>query len=279
MIKLCGKKKEIENSLWSVFTSFGFCEIENFDENDLGGETAKYCCFGKNSVQVINGGTVTEKAQAEVVAACIEAALVNGAENIKIEIQPDAQLLDLLVLFGFEKLVKINSQIENGFSAKSGETEFAKGCFSKNAAVCKIDTDKFMEVLAASGVDMSENDPSASLIFAEKNAEGLAYDVAYNLRVNGCIVEYYNADGDIEKACEYAEKKGLSCVLRTYSDGKLQIKDFLKQEIIETTVNEFLGYYEDDDGCGEHHHDDCGCGEHHNHDHDHDCGCGCGHSH
>ncbi|MDD6215104.1 MAG: hypothetical protein PUB42_08025 [Firmicutes bacterium] len=276
MIKLCGKKKEIENSLWSVFTSFGFCEIEKFDENDLSGDTAKYCFFDKNSAGVINSGLVTKKSQAEVVAACIEATLINGTENIKIEIPPDAELFDLLVVFGFEKVVKINSEMKNGFLVKCGKIEFAKGCFSGKVAVCKIDMDRFMEVLAVSGVDMSENDPSASLIFAEKNAEGLAYDVAYNLRVNGCIVEYYNEDGDIEKACEYAEKKGLSCVLRAYSDGKLQIKDFLKQEIIETTVNEFLGYYEDNESCVEncHNHEDCSC-EDHNHDHD----CGCGHNH
>lgn len=122
--------------------------------------------------------------------------------------------------------------------------------------------------------------PAASLLFAEKNADGLAYDLAYNLRVNGCLVEGYVGGGDYKAAEAYARKSGAGCMLRVFSDGKLMINDFDKQEITETSVQEFLGYYaddfDDDCGCGHDHHDhDCDCG--HDHDHGHDCDCGCHH--
>ena len=32
MIKISGKRKEIDDSLWSVFTSFGFMEVEKNNE-------------------------------------------------------------------------------------------------------------------------------------------------------------------------------------------------------------------------------------------------------
>ena len=115
------------------------------------------------------------------------------------------------------------------------------------------------------------------MIYAEKDAEGISYDVAYNLRVNGCIIEYYNENSDIDTACKYADEKRYACVIRAYKDGTLMIKDMIKDEITQTTIQEFLGYYEEEDecdcGCGEHHHDhdNCSCGKHH---HEHDC---CGH--
>ena len=98
------------------------------------------------------------------------------------------------------------------------------------------------------------------------DSEGIAYDVAYNLRMNGCIVEFYTGEGNIDDAVSYTKDNGLGCILRVFSDGKLMINDFAKNEIIETTASDFLGYYddeEDEDEC------DCGCGGHHHH-HDHD---------
>ena len=59
-------------------------------------------------------------------------------------------------------------------------------------------------------------------------------------------------------------------MLRVFPNGRLLIKDFVRNEVTETTANDFLGYYDDD--CD---HDlDCDCGhEHHHHHHDCDCGC------
>ena len=86
---------------------------------------------------------------------------------------------------------------------------------------------------------------AASLVFAEKGAEGLAYDTAYNLRVNGCLVEMYIGEHNIDTAKAYAAETGAACMLRVCPDGKLFIYDFEKNDIIKTTVNEFLGYSEE----------------------------------
>lgn len=109
---------------------------------------------------------------------------------------------------------------------------------------------------------------SKTLVYAENNAQGIAYDLSYNLRVNGCMVEGYVAEGDYKQAEEYAIKSGAECMIRVFDDGKILIKDFKKNEIIETTADDFLGYYEDDlfDDCRDHHHgEDCDCGHHHCH--------------
>jgi len=68
-------------------------------------------------------------------------------------------------------------------------------------------------------------------------------------------------------ALSYTKDKGMGCILRVYPDGKLLINDFAKNEILETSVEDFLGYYEDE----EEEECDCGCGGHHHH-HDHDTG-------
>ena len=109
---------------------------------------------------------------------------------------------------------------------------------------------------------------SKTLIFTEDCADAQAYDLACNLRMNGCLVEQDLCSADYRAAEHYAKKTGAECMLRVFADGRLLMKDFRRDEIIETTVDDFLGYY---DG------DDCDCG--HEHEHDHDCDCGCGHHH
>ncbi|MBO5060032.1 MAG: hypothetical protein J6C82_03875 [Clostridia bacterium] len=268
MIKVSGKKKEINDIMWSVMTSFGFSEVENNEGlyEDIKKKKGKYCYFDKKITGAVVSGTDTVLAKAEVCAVCIEAVIANGLDNFEIYVGDD-KVYEMLTLFGLEKMVKLKKE-QQGFSAVSGEIVFASGGFDGNISECIFDMDKFAAALKNGGVDMSDEELSASLIFAEKNAEGAAYDVAYNLRINGCIVEYYNENGDIGDAEKYALEKGLSCILRAYADGKLEIKDFVKNEIIETTVSDFLGYYDEDTEC------DCGCG--HEHHHGEDCDC-CGH--
>ena len=253
------KKRDILDSMWSVFTSFGFYEAEA-DGN------GKYCIFDKETVKAVNGGVNTDKAKAELIALSIETAIANGLDNFKILLS-DSNVFELLELFGFENMIKFDESI-SGFSQVCGEIEFASGDFEKGTAVVYVD--KFMSALENEGIDMSDYDVSASLIYAEENSEGLAYDIAYNLRVNGCIVEYYNEDKPIEEAEEYAKNKNISCILRVYPDGKLLIKDYLKNEITETTAFDFLGYYDDEEEC------DCGCDhDHDGHHHHHHDGCDC----
>lgn len=269
MIKYCGKRKEIEDCIWSVYTSFGYLEVENNNDFKESKESGKFCYFENGKSIALKKGNITKMDKAEAVALCVETAIANGLDDFTVEVGEN-EVFEILTLFGFEKMIKLNPEII-GFKAISGDI-----CYSYYDNGCIIDTYEFMNALSKAGIDMSDVSVDASLIFAEKNAEGLAYDVAYNLRVNGCIVEYYTESDSIEKACEYADKKGMSCVLRAYPDGKLQIKDMIKNEITETTVSEFLGYYEEDEcDCGHDHHDGCNCG----HDHEHHDGCTCGHHH
>lgn len=255
----CGKKRDIIDSMWSVFTSFGFYEVENE-------EGTKYCIFDKETSTCVNKLS-TVKAKAETAAVCIEAAIANGLDNFEV-IVGDKNVFELLTLFGFEKLIKLNNE-ESGFSVVCKDIEFAKGTFKENYSECKIDINKFINALESEGVDMSDSDVSASLMFAEKNAEGIAYDIAYSLRVNGCIVEFFNEDTDISEAEKYADEKKMSCILRAYPDGRLLMKDLIKNEITETTAQDFLGFYDEEDEC------DCGCSDENHHHHGEDCDCGC----
>ncbi len=253
----CGKKRDIIDSMWSVFTSFGFYEVEKE-------EGTKYCIFDKDTCTCVNKLS-TVKAQAEAAAVCIEAAIANGLDNFEV-IVGDKKVFDLLTLFGFEKLIKLNSEI-TGFSVACKDIEFAKGVFEENHSECRFDIKKFIISLEGEGVDMSDSDVSESLIFAEKNAEGIAYDIAYSLRVNGCIVEFFNEDTDISAAEKYADEKKMSCILRAYPDGRLLMKDLIKNEITETTAQDFLGFYDEEE--------ECDCGHEHHHHHGEDCDCGC----
>ena len=265
MIDLCGNKKEIIDNLWMVFSSFGYEEAEKndtfFDDIKSGG---KYFYLSDGEMTCVESGEMTKRAYAEKAAMCIEASIAIGLDEFELTVS-DSEVFDILYLFGFEKFININKNI-NGFFAKSEDIAFAKGCFDEEKCCCSFDLDSFYEVLENYGVKMGT--PSASLIFAEREAEGLAYDTAFNLRINGCIVEFYNGSGDINEAEKYAREKGIECILRVYTDGKLEIKDYAKNEIIETTVEEFLGYYEDEE-------DNCDCGDHHAHEDD----CDCGHCH
>lgn len=287
MIKYCGKRKEIEDSLWSVFTSFGFIEVENNDDFKNSSESGKFCYFENGKCVAEKKGSIKNIDIAESAAICVEASIANGLDNFTVEVENE-DVFNILTLFGFEKMIKKNPDV-NGYKVVSDGECYC--CFDNGK--CMFDIYSFMNALEKAGIDMSDIGVDASLIFAEKDAEGLAYDVAYNLRVNGCIVEYYTEDDSIENACSFAEKKGMSCVLRAYPDGILQIKDMIKNEITETTVADFLGYYEEEEdcdcGCGHDHHDhhDCHCG--HDHGEEHECSCGhhhdddheckCGHHH
>jgi len=111
---------------------------------------------------------------------------------------------------------------------------------------------------------------SKTLLYTEKDADAVSYELAFNLRINGCLVEQYLLDETYQTAEAYAKEIGAEIMIRAFADGKLLIKDFIRNEIIETNVVDFIGYYagEDDDcGCGhEHHH--CDCNDEHCHCHE-----------
>lgn len=262
MIKISDKKRDITDTVWSVLTSFGYEEVENNEGllADVKNEPGKYCYFEKNTICAINSGKLTDMAKAEALAICIESAVALGIEYFYAKVA-DEKITDIASLFGFDGIVEKGTQ-KYGFSVIKDEVEFASGKFGEVSQIF-FDIDKICEALILSGEDISPISASATLIFAEKNAEGVAYETAYNLRINGCIVELFTESGTIEDAEKYAEDKGISCIIRAFADGRLMIKDFEKNEIIETSIEDFLGYYEDDEeecDCGHHHHgDNCGC--------------------
>lgn len=88
----------------------------------------------------------------------------------------------------------------------------------------------------------------------------------------------YIGNGDYKAAEEYSKGKNIGTMLRVFPNGQLMINDFAKHEIIETTANEFLGYYDESMMFDEHDHCGCGCDHDHEHEHHHDH-CDCGHEH
>lgn len=255
MIKVNPKKREIQDTIWTVIETFGFIEVENNEGfyEDSKKEPGKYYYFGNDTMTAVNSQSAGNTAKAELIALCVEIGLLCGKENVTISLC-DEKVSEMLCLFGFENIIKLGKYED--ISIESFGTPFAKAKFEEDYLEISLDLKEFLE-------DADSDRVKSSLIFAEPDAEGLAYDVAYNLRMNGCIVEYYTGSGDSNDALLYTKEKGMGCILKVYPNGKLKINDFLKNEILETSVEDFLGYYEDEeeDEC------DCGCGGHHHHDH------------
>ncbi len=204
-------------------------------------------------------------------------------ETSKLALDNLKRIYDLLCLYGFEKYVSIDlGMLESidyytgsifkcythgvGFPiCAGGRYDNLMGQFGapKGAVGAAIGINRLMSVLSGDNT----HEISSSLVFAEYNAEGIAYDIAYNLRVNGCLVEMYIGDGSYEDALDYSKGKNISAVMRVYPDGALIIEDFSKHETITTTANEFLGYYDSELMFDEE--TNCGC----THEHHHDCDC------
>lgn len=168
-------------------------------------------------------------------------------------------IYDLLALYGFEQYVSLDlGMLQSidyytgsifkcytrgvGFPiAAGGRYDNLMGGFGapKGAVGCALGINRIMQLYTG-----SSDEVASTLVFAEKNADGLAYDTAYNLRVNGCLTEMY-IGSDFTEAEKYARNTNNTCILRVYPDGELLIYDLDKEDVIRTTVTEFLGYGED----------------------------------
>lgn len=306
----CGeyaKRAQTGDIFRTVFASMGYKEIGIAADCDsaacigiIGRMRGCFATPGYAKCGAFISGETSPEADAEIVAAAIEAALAAGIDDFCVKIATAAgdgllekvsQLCDedelaamaeglglgkkasealvhslrvmrLLNLYGLEDYVSAES---NGaadgisFVGTDGDEVIMRG--KREGEICGFVFD--MTKCAR----IQEEAPEASVVFAEKDAQGLAYELAYTLRVNGCLVEGYIGGGDFAACEKYCNETKAACMLRVYADGTLKIKDFLKNEITETTIRDFLGYYGTDDGC------DCGC------EHDHDHGCDCGHCH
>lgn len=164
---------------------------------------------------------------------------------------------ELLCLYGFEKYISLDlGMLQSidyytgsifkcythgvGFPiAAGGRYDNLMGMFGKptGAVGCAVGVNRIMQVYKG-----EPDEVPSTLVFAEKDADGLAYDTAYNLRVNGCLTEMYIGGGDFEEAQKYALSTNNTCILRVYSSGRLVIYDNERNDTIDTTVNEFLGY-------------------------------------
>ena len=191
-------------------------------------------------------------------ASIIERANVAGLnETSKVALDNLKSIYDLLTLYGFEKYISLDlGMLQSidyytgsifkcytygvGFPiAAGGRYDNLMGSFGspKGAVGCAIGINRIMQVYKGETADV----PS-TLVYAERNAEGLGYELASNLRVNGCLTEMYISGGSFEESEEYARATNNTCILRVYPDGRLTVYDLEREDTIDTTVNEFLGY-------------------------------------
>lgn len=261
---ICSAKKETESTLWTVLSSIGYRETElpvlydgkmrtdmAFSLSELNEENARYMYIGK--VYEASRGEYTQmcfelisepspKADAEAVSAALEMLLALGLEDVTAKISADTRTYELLCLYGFEQYITATaSSAEMRFECTVSGKKLVCGGRKGRSAGGAADIENILDVLGKTSAD----NPGLSLIYAEKNAEGLGYDTAYNLRVNGCAAEFYIGNGSADEAEKYARKNGTECMLHIFADGKLIISDFIKNTKTETTVNEFLGYEEE----------------------------------
>ena len=199
----------------------------------------------------------------------------NALDNIK-------RIYELLCLYGLEDYVSIDLGMLQSIDYYTGSI-FKCYTYGVGFPICaggRYDTlmEKFGEKESAVGVafginriisalgEKEETGVDGSLVYAEKNAEGIAYDISYTLRQYGVLIEQYINGGNHIDAENYARLKGRDSMIRVFADGKVQVKEFSSDEIVETTAEEFINFYAE----GEHHHE-----EHHHHGED----CDCGHCH
>ena len=290
---VCSNEKEILNTVWNVYASFGYTEAR-FDKSSLTDTKNVLRLFsddGSSCCSAALFGADSAKGMAEAAASAVEAALAVGFPDFTLEVKTDSEeVKELLYLYSLDEYISFSG---GSFSMclESGRNTIMEGSFEGGAIVCTYDLSAAAEAMKDAPLAAA---PSKTVIYAEKNAEGIAYEISYTLRLMGCMAEGDISSESIEECEKYAAKSGASDLLRVFADGKLQIKSFADGEITETDYETFVGYYADEQsdecGCGEHHHHDhdggCDCGEHHHdhddcctehHHHDHDDGCTCGH--
>lgn len=174
----------------------------------------------------------------------------------KIALDNLRKIYNLLVKYGFEQYISLDlGMLQSidyytgsifkcythgvGFPiAAGGRYDNLMGMFGspKGAVGCAMGVNRIMQVVKSEPAEV----PS-TLIYTEKGADAGAYELAANLRVNGCLTEMYIGGGSFAEAEDYAEKTNNTCILRIYSDGRLTVYDKERNTEIETTLSEFMG--------------------------------------
>lgn len=189
----------------------------------------------------------------------IERANIEGLNyTSKIALDNLKKIYDVLCLYGFEKYISLDlgmlqsidyytGSIFKGYTHGVGFPICAGGRYDnlmskfgapKGAVGVAIGISRIMKALQGK---KSAAAVGSTLAFAEKGAEGVTYELASNLRVNGCLVEMYIGEGDFDSAADYAKKTKQDCIMRVYPDRRLVITDFAEDNEIDTTIDEFMG--------------------------------------
>lgn len=122
--------------------------------------------------------------------------------------------------------------------AAGGRYDNLMGMFGspKGAVGCAIGVNRIMQVLKP-----EPDEIPSTLIYTEKGADAGAYELAANLRINGCLTEMYIGGGSFKEAEDYAAKTNNTCILRVYPDGRLTVYDKDRDTETDTTLREFMG--------------------------------------
>ena len=255
---VCTGEKDIMSLMWNVFVSSGYKDAVVSDGERMDGRFA--IDEGIRGKVVISGITST-KAMAELVSVAIEASVAADIPDIEVELICSDEVAELIELYSLDEYCTVK---DGSFEivGKSGDLVIFRGCVRGENLVCEFDFEAIAS--AVYGKDGEPNVPE-TIVYSEVNAEGIGYEIAYTMRLSGCLVTNYILDGNIEACEEYAKKCGAESIIRAFPDGKIQIKEIATGEVTETDYNTFVGYYDEDPE--EHHH------------HHHGDGCDCGHCH
>ena len=147
MIKVNPKKREIQDTIWTVIETFGYTEVEYnegfYEESKK--EPGKYYYFSKNNMVAVNSRDTGEKAMADLVALAVEIGMVCGKENVTISLG-DKKLAELLCLFGFENIINLETN-EKPAEVLSFGKPFAKTKFNEGYYEISLDLGEFFDTL------------------------------------------------------------------------------------------------------------------------------------
>lgn len=248
--------------MWNVFASFGYNDAVVSQNGDSDDEINRYAIDEGLKCKLVLKNCTTPKAMAEFVAVATEAALAVEYDDFKIDIKCSEQVGDLLYLFSLDEYIDF-SEGEFQFKGYNGDYLLFEGKKTDNDLICEFDLICASQSVAESHIGAPVPE---TIIFAEADAEGIAYEISYTMRLSGCLVTNYLGNGDIKDCQKYAQDKKIESIIRVFADGKIQIKDSsVSGGITETDYETFVGYYnEPEEEHGHHHHgEDCDCGHCH----------------
>ena len=257
--KICSREKDIMSTMWNVFASFGYNDAVEVDGRDETAEGIVRLSIDEGlSCRVLLCNCINPRAMSEVAAMSIEAADTVGFPDLCLKLTCPEDVKELLYLYSLDEYCEF-SEGEFSFAGMSGDTKIFEGGVSNRAVYCKFDLTSCAKAMEENA--LGTNIPE-TIIYPEEGADGIAYEIAYTMRLSGCLATSYLSGGTIEECEAFSKSKGIESIIRVFADGKIQIKDFLAGTVTETDYDTFVGYYEEDEH-EHHHHDDCDCGHCH----------------